>query len=235
MKQKLIRLTQQYVAALRKHLKQGSGVSLQPALKLGRAAVALGLETQELVRIHERSLIALKLSDSKNGLLKGAEKFFTEAITPIMETHHAARQGKVHLTRLEKTLGRRTVELAVTNHQLQRGVVRRKVMQDAAEKSGLHYKKCLEESLQLQKRLRRLTHRVIATQEDERKSISHELQDEIGQTLLGINVRLLTLKTVAKGNTANLTKEIASTQRLVVESVQSINRFARELDVHYQT
>ena len=32
--------------------------------------------------------------------------------------------------------------------------------------------------------------------------------------------------------TASLTKEIASTQRLVEESVQSINRFARELDIH---
>jgi Histidine kinase. len=51
-------------------------------------------------------------------------------------------------------------------------------------------------------------------QEDERQKISHQLQDGIAQTLLGINVRLLALKTAAKGNTANLKKDIASILRL---------------------
>ena len=72
---------------------------------------------------------------------------------------------------------------------------------------------------------------MLATQENERKSISHELQDEIAQTLLGINVRLLNLKSGKQGDKLNLTKEIASMQQLVVESVRSINRFARKLDV----
>jgi len=34
--------------------------------------------------------------------------------------------------------------------------------------------------------LRRLTHRILTAQEAERKKISHELWDEIAQTLLGI-------------------------------------------------
>jgi hypothetical protein len=45
-------------------------------------------------------------------------------------------------------------------------------------------------------------------------------------------VRLLNLKTVSKGKTATLIKEIANTQRLVEESVQSINRFAHEPDIY---
>jgi signal transduction histidine kinase len=228
MKQKLIGLSQQYVTALRKHLKQGPSASLQPALGLGRRAVVLGLETLELARIHERALITLKLSRSKNGKLKRAKIFFTEAITPIVETHRAARQTKVHLSRLQETLGQRTEELAATNRQLQRGVIRRKVMEDAAEKNGQHHDKCLEESLQLQKRLRQLTHRVLAAQEDDRKHISRELQDEIGQTLLGINVRLLSLKQQSRSNTKGLKNEIASTQRLVLKSARSVRRVARE-------
>lgn len=88
-----------------------------------------------------------------------------------------------------------------------------------------HQKKSLEKSLQVQQRLRHLTHRVLAAQEDERRKISHELQDEIAQTLLGIKVRLLNLKTAVSGR-GNLAKEIASTQRLVVDSIQTINRFA---------
>ena len=228
MKKKLTGLSQQYVAALKKHLNQGPQASLQPALGLGRRAVALGLETLELSRIHEQSLATLELSNSKNGFTKLAGIFFTTANIPVEETHRAARQSNGHLSRLKETLNQRTEELAVSNRQLQRGIVRRKVMEDAAEKTGKHHNKCLEESLQLQKRLRQLTHRVMAAQEDDRKSISRELQDEIAQTLLGINVRLLSLKREARRNSKGLKNEIASTQRLVVKSARSVRRVARE-------
>ena len=81
----------------------------------------------------------------------------------------------------------------------------------------------------MQTHLRRLTHQILTAQEAERKKISHELRDEIAQTLLGIKVRLVTLSRTAKGGTASLKKEIANTQRLVQESVRSINQFARKL------
>jgi signal transduction histidine kinase len=90
--------------------------------------------------------------------------------------------------------------------------------------------KCLEESLELQKRLRQLTHQVLAAQEDERKKISCELQDEIAQTLLGINVRLLSLKQENRSSTNGLKNEIASAQRLVAKSAKFVRRFARKLD-----
>jgi signal transduction histidine kinase len=228
MKHKLTGLSRRYVAALEKNLKQGPQASLQPALKMGREAVALGLETLDLARIHEQALATLKLSNAKNAFTKLAGIFFIEANTAIVETHRVARQGKVHLSRLQEKLGQRTEELASANRQLQRGVVRRKVMEDAFEKNGKHHGKSLEESLQLQKRLRQLTHRVLAAQEDDRKHISRELQDEIGQTLLGINVRLLSLKQQSKSNTKGLKNEIATTQRLVLKSAKSVRRVARE-------
>lgn len=228
MKQKLTAFSQNYVTALSKQLKQGPQASLQPALGLGRAAVALRLGTLELARIHEQAIVTLELSETKNGFTKLAGIFFTEANAPIEETQRAAKQNKIQLSRLKETLGQRTEELAVTSRQLQRGVVRRKVMEEAAEKTGQNHKKCLEESLQLQKRLRQLTHRVMAAQEDDRKSISRELQDEIAQTLLGINVRLLSLKQQARSNTKGFKNEIASTQRLVAKSAKSVRRIARE-------
>lgn len=69
----------------------------------------------------------------------------------------------------------------------------------------------------------------------ERGEISRELHDEIAQILLRINVRLLTLKKAATLNTKDLIKEIASTQRLVEESVKNINRFAREFGITHET
>jgi len=228
MKKKSTGLSRRYVAGLREHLKAGPRANLQPALALGRQAVVLGLETLEMARIHERALITLEAAGRKNGFLKRAEVFFTEALTPIVETHRAARQSKTDLHRLNETLGRRTAELAVTNRQLQRGIIRRKSVEAALKKSGIHYCKLLKDSLQLQEGLRQLTHQVLASQEDERKKISRELQDEIAQTLLGINVRLLTLKQEARTNTKGLKNEIASTQRLVLKSAKSVRRVARE-------
>jgi two-component system sensor histidine kinase DegS len=229
MKQNLIRLSQQYAATLEKHLKQGPQASLLPALNLGRQAVALGLETLDLARIHEQALVLLELSNIKNAFTKLAGIFFTEANTAIEETHRAARQTKIDLSKLMATLGRRTEELAASNRQLQKGVVRRKVMEDEFAKRGKHHQKCLEESLDLQKRLRHLTHQVLAAQEDERKRISRELQDEIAQTLLGINVRLLSLKQQARSNTNGLKNEIASTQRLVAKSARSVRQVGRKI------
>jgi signal transduction histidine kinase len=229
MKQNLISFSQSYVTALRKQLRQGPQASLQPALELGRAAVALGVETLGLARIHEDALVTLELSTTKNAFTKLAGIFFTEANAPIVETHRAAQQTKEHMGRMRETLGERTEELAASNRELQRGVARRKVMQEAAATTGRHYKKCLEESLELQKRLRQLTHRVLTAQEDERKSISVELHDEIAQTLLGINLRLLSLKQEARVNHSGIKNEIARAQRLVVKSVKSVRRVAREL------
>jgi signal transduction histidine kinase len=98
----------------------------------------------------------------------------------------------------------------------------------ALKSSGENYARLLRESLQLQEGLRQLTHRVLTSQEEDRKKISLELQNEIAQTLLGINVRLCSLKQEARNNTKGLKKEIASTQRLVVKSARSVRRVARQ-------
>jgi signal transduction histidine kinase len=228
MKRKLNGLSQRYVTALQKHLKQGPCASLQPAAGLGRRAVALGLETLELARMHEGAITLLKLSSRKDGEIKRAEKFFAEALIPMMETHRAARQSKMDLHRLNELLHRRTRELAAANRQLQRGVIRRKSVEAALKKSGEHYTRLLKDSLQLQEGLRQLTHQLLASQEEARKEISLELQNEIAQTLLGINVQLLSLKQEARINTMGLKNEIASAQRLAIKSAQSVRRVARE-------
>jgi signal transduction histidine kinase len=225
----ITQLSQRYAKALRAYLRPGAPAGLEPALELGRQAVALEVGTLELSRMHEAALVALGLFGKKNANTRRAEMFFTEANALIEETHGAAQESKSRLKRAHAALGLRTKELAVSNRELEREVAQRKVMADAAEKNGHHYRKSLEESLQLQKRLRKLTHRVMVEQEDERKNISRELQNEIAQTLLGINVRLLSLKQHARSNTRSFKDEIASTQRLVLKSAQSVRRVAREI------
>ena len=229
MKQNIIQLSQQYVTTLEKHLKQGPQASLLPALKLGRQAVALDLETLDLARMHEQALVTLQLANTKNAFTKLAGIFFTEANTAIEETHRAARQTREDLNTLMATLSQRTRELAVSNRHLQQGVIQRKRMAVDFEKRRKHHQKCLEESLELQSRLRQLTHQVLAAQEDERHRISHELQDEMAQTLLGINVRLLCLKREARSNNKGLKNTIANTQRLVANSAKSVRQAGRKM------
>ena len=80
----------------------------------------------------------------------------------------------------------------------------------------------------------RVTCRILASQEDKRKKMSRNLQDEIAQALLGINVRLLTLKKEAASKARSFKQSIARTQRLVDRSVKTIKRFAREFGKHYE-
>jgi signal transduction histidine kinase len=235
MKRKLTALSRRYVTALRKHLRQGPRGSLQPAHDLGCQAAALDLETLDVARIHDGALAALEASRSKNGFIKRAEIFFAEAITPIEETHRAALKANVRLSRLNQTLDRRTVDLAASHRSLKQDIVQRKTVEQALKKSGEHSRKLLKESRRLQKHLQRLTHQILSAQEDKRKRISRDLHDEIAQTLLGINVRLLTLKREAAIDAGGLEKEIAGTQQLVDKSVKSIKRFAREFDLHHRT
>ena len=235
MKRNLTALSRRYVTALRKHLKQGPRAGLQPAHDLGCQAAALNLETLDVARIHDGALAALEISSSRDGLIKRAEIFFNETITPIEETHRAALKVNDRLNRLNQTLGRRTVDLAASNRSLKQGIIQRKTAEQALKRSGEHSRKLLKESRRLQKHLQRLTHQLLAAQEDKRKKISRDLHDEIAQTLLGINVRLLTLKKEAAINASGLKKEIASTQRLVDKSVKSIKRFAREFSIHNRT
>ena len=225
------------MTALRKHLQQGPR-AIPPcgtARELGRQAVALNLETLDVARIHEDALATLEASSSRDGVIERAEVFFAEAITPIEETHRAALKANVRLGRLRQTLGRRTVNLAASHRSLKRDIVQRKTAEQALRKSGKHSQTLLKESRRLQKHLQRLTHQILSAQEDKRKKISRDLHDEIAQTLLGINVRLLTLKKGAAIDANGLKKEIVSTQWLVDKSVKSIKRFAREFGIHNRT
>ncbi len=232
MKENFNKLSQQYVAALRKHLGKGAAKTSRPALQMGQRAVLLGLETLQLADIHEKALATLKLSPTAERLNKRAQVFFTQALIPIFQTHRSARQSNGDVIQLNEMLSRRTTELADSNRLLQKGIVRYKTMEVTLKKSGEHYMELLKDSLQLQEGLRQLARKGLTAQEAERKKMSHELQDDVAQLLLSINVRLLSLRRGAKGNTKSLKNQIASTQRLVSQSVKSVREVASELDSH---
>jgi signal transduction histidine kinase len=211
---------------------------LQPALRLGRQAVALELDTLDLARIHARALVSLALpaGSSRTGqrLIERAKRFFTEAIVPIEKTHGAALNADLHVNQLTRTLRRRTVESSASTRRLERGIARRQAAEAALKKSGEHRNRLLRESSRLQSRLRHQMRAILLAQEDERQKTSRQLQDEIAQALVAINLRLLTLKTAAKANTSKLSQEIAETQWLVDESVKTLRRLAHDFGIGHR-
>lgn len=233
MTRKLTALSRRYQAALRQHLRPGAPASTAPAQKLGRQAIATGLETLDLARIHEQALIRLVLpgysARTRDAMVRRAGTFFAEAITPIEKTHRTAREANVRLNQMIETLNRHSADLTDSNRQLKQEIAQRKQVEESLRNSERHYSELLEHSQHLQEQLRHLSRQLLLSQEEERKRISRELHDEIAQTLTSINVRLAALKTEATVNTKGLQRKIASTQRLVERSVNIVHRFAREL------
>jgi signal transduction histidine kinase len=233
MKRNLLTLSRRYQAALRSHLKEGVKASLESARGLGSEALTAGLQTLDLAKLHEETLVSELLPRcrpaKRAALIKQAGIFFAVAITPIEKTHRSAREATAHLKKFIETLSQRTVELAASNLELSLEITQRKAVEEALKKSEHHYTKLLEQSDRLQEQLRRLSRQILLAQEDERKKISRELHDVIAQTLTGINIRLATLKREAAITTKGLDRNIARTQRLVEKSVNIVHQFAREL------
>jgi len=227
------KFSRHYQPALLAYLKQGPKARPHPAHGMGRRALAAGLKTLDIAKLHEQILVTRILPGVPAGkravFIHRAGIFFTEAITPIEKVHRSAREAARHLNKIVEMLSQRTVELAASNLELEKEIFQRQAVEAALKKSEHHYSELLEQSDRLQEQLRQLSRQILSAQEEERREISRELHDVIAQTLTGINVRLAALAKEAATNTKGLDRNIARTQRLVEKSVDIVHRFAREL------
>ena len=230
---KVTAFARRYRIALRAHLDGAAASELSHATALGKEAVALRLETLDLAGIHEQALGAdpsgQTSASAPKRLLEKAQTFFIEANVAIERTHQAAAQARDDWNHLNEALKVRTSELALSRKNLKKRKGQRQVAERTLKQHHHYHQKLWRESQAMQESLRVLARRVISAQENERGQISRQLQDEISQTLLGINVRLLTLDEKASRDTASLLREIARTRRLVGKSVAAMRRTARQV------
>ncbi len=185
---------------------------------LGKIFASHGKQICELPFLNERGIpFWADLQAEVAGSVRGALKWCRVAMSDLTTLKH------------EEEVRRRLEDMAMANRGLKREIVRRQKVEIALKKSEAHYAQLLEQSRHMQEQLRHLSHRLLLTQEEERKRISRELHDEIVQTLVGINVHLASLTTEDPVNLKSLRKRIRRTQQLVENAVTIIHRFAREL------
>ena len=229
----ILSISRRYQSALRSHLKAGNRSSLKAARGLGARALSAGLTTLDLARLHEETLVREihgRGNPSRRAvLIRQAAVFFAAVVSSPAEAHRDGRGDSAQLNGVIEALSLRSAELAAVNCDLNREIALRKTVEEALKKSEKHYSVLLVQSDHLQEELRRLSRKILSTQEEERKRISRELHDVIAQTLTGINIRLASLKKEASMNTQGLDENIERTQRLVEQSVDIVHRFAREL------
>jgi PAS domain S-box-containing protein len=112
------------------------------------------------------------------------------------------------------------------------GVVRdiqeRKEAELALRESREHYIRLFMEARKMEENLRMLSNRVLTVQEEERKHISRELHDEIGQALTAVNVSIAMLRSHGAGDDA-FHKKVDTAQQLIEASMNMVHQFAREL------
>jgi signal transduction histidine kinase len=229
------RMADIYLAALRSYLQHGTPSDTRAAHDLGSQALASGLDTLDLAKIHDQTLLTL-LTESPSSvppedLTRRAEVFFTEAIMPIEGTHRLALEAATDMQQASSSLERRTLDLADSRRVLREQIAGRRIAEDALRINEDASSQLLKDSRMLEEHLQGMARKVLSANEAERRKMSLQLNDEIVQSLLAINLRMLALKKEVADNHADLTREIAVTQRLVEDSAQIIRHLADEFSI----
>lgn len=234
-----IQLTDRYHALLKKHLDQPtSEAGMLNAHDWGTSALDAKLDTLDVAKIHDRVLGMIlpieSARDVRDPLQKNASNFFSEAIRPMEDTHRLALDGKMKLASVNESLRQSSVALVESNRDLEDGIGQRKSAEAALKASEDNALLLLEESRRLEMQLQQITWEILSANEDERTRMSHMLQDEIAQTLVGIQLRLLVLNKKSKADSVSLTEAISNTEQLVEASVKTIDRLTREFTQRHE-
>lgn len=226
-------LGRRYAATMRAYLGDGREAVLHEAYELGRESLARGLGVLDMARMHQHTLSRLIVPGLPNWTrehtLQACETFFLEALSPFEITYRGVRSANTKLEQVIGTLAQRNTELARINRALQREIGQRKRTEKALRDSEAHFRQLFHHAQLMQERLRRLSNQVLHVQEEERRRISRELHDEVGQALTAILVNLAVMQSYSAGASGLLQAKLAETQRLLEQTMEAVHRFAHEL------
>ncbi len=197
-----------------------AGPSVTAASRIAKRAAGSGTTVLDLARIHERATAALP---GARALALRRDAFFADVVRRLAAAMSARSTGR------DPAAERRKAELKALRARCVRATELARTWRRAAESERRQHAALATQSEVMQTNMRRLSHRLLSAQEEERMRISRDLHDAIGQTLTGINVGLATLKQSATHDARDIAEAITTTQRLVERSMKTVHQFAWEL------
>ena len=127
---------------------------------------------------------------------------------------------------------RRQLEIATaTNEALQAEINERKTMEKELRKGELHLVQLLNESQEMRSQLQRISHKMLSTQEEERKQLGKEMHYLIHKALATLNHTLNHLQKKKILNTPNLPATFSDTRKSLEQSIQFIQQIASKLQL----
>ena len=138
--------------------------------------------------------------------------YFFQDITEIKCAREALLKAKEEL---EWRVDERTAVLQKVNEKLQSELTERKRVEDALKKS--------------EKKLRLLSDQLIHAQEKERKRISIELHDDLGQSLVGLKFQLCNLPKKLREDQKGLKTIIEKSLKTLDEMTEKVRRLSKDL------
>jgi PAS domain S-box-containing protein len=157
------------------------------------------------------------------GMAKGGEREHLKRPIQSVGLHRDGTEFS-----LEFTLSRWRTRSGVFFTGVVRDIRERKQAELALRQSREHYMRLFEEAREMEQNLRLLSSKVLTVQEEERKHISRELHDEIGQALTAVNVSIAMLRSHG-GADEEFRKKVDNAQLLLEQSMNMVHQFAREL------
>lgn len=218
-----------YRGALRAHLAKPCKASLRKGFALGQAALDGGLEIFDLISLHHRALAEGVMpegaSEVQSRSALALEDFLLEALAPFRiasDGSASTREGRRRMRSEHMTaLARRNARLEEEIAELQKA--------EAAMREGKdRYFQLYQNARTMEANLRELSAQVLSAQEDERKRVSRELYDEIGQALVAVKVTIAMLK-IRAGSDPDFQRNVADAERLLAHAMDTVHSFAREL------
>ena len=144
-----------------------------------------------------------------------AAVFFAETLVPMEKTHTGALKVDADIHQLNATLDQRILDLAEAHRELRLQVTGRQTAETALRNSEHALSLASIDTLDQEENLHHCAREILSATEVERNVTSLHLNDEIAQTLLGINLRMLALKEEIQANDVNLRGEIEATECMI--------------------
>jgi signal transduction histidine kinase len=214
-----------YHAALCVHFANPSTSSLRQAYALGKAAMDGGMGTSDVIRIHHRAIAVGALVPgsfaSQSEAAPTFEAFLLEALAPFrLLEDNRAQQIKFLIEQNEA--------LALRNVRLEAEVADREAAEFAMQDSKDRYFQLYQVARAKEANLRVLSAQVLSAQEEERKRMSRELHDDVGQALTAVNVAISMVKNRGISD-ASFRQYVTDAENLLERTMQTVHEFAREL------